>query len=89
MAQEAATGASAAAEDYVTVEYVQSLYNEMLEAAKGLDFERAQLLRDQIVKLEVEMRKKHGDQAPPSVLGSKPIPVPLPKAKKRGQWKRA
>ena len=42
MAQAAATGASAAAEDYVTVEYVQKLYEEMLEAAKVLDFERAQ-----------------------------------------------
>jgi excinuclease ABC subunit B len=89
MAQEAATGASAAAEDYVTVEYVQSLYDEMLEAAKGLDFERAQILRDQIVKVESAMKKKYGDSAPPSVLGAKPIPVPLPKAKKRGKWKRA
>jgi len=89
MAQEAATGASAAAEDYVTVEYVQSLYDEMLEDAKGLDFERAQTLRDQIVKVESELRKKHGDQAPPSVLGGKPIPVPLPRARKRGKWKRA
>jgi excinuclease ABC subunit B len=89
MAQEAATGASAAVEDYVTVEFVQKLYEEMLEAAKGLDFERAQLLRDQIVKLEGEMRKKYGDDAPPSVLGSKPIPVPLPKGRKKGKWKRA
>jgi excinuclease ABC subunit B len=89
MAEEAAMGSAAAAEDYVTVEYVQSLYNEMLESAKALDFERAQQLRDQIVKVESELKKKHGDEAPPSVLGSKPIPVPLPKAKKRGKWKRA
>jgi excinuclease ABC subunit B len=88
MAQEAATGAGAAAADYVTVEFVQSLYDEMLEAAKTLEFERAQLLRDQIVKVEAEMKKKYGDTAPPSVLGAKPIPVPLPKAKKR-RWKRA
>src|SRR5207248_9405790 len=43
LAQEAASGSSAAAEDYVTFEYVQQLFTEMLEAAKGLDFERAQL----------------------------------------------
>jgi excinuclease ABC subunit B len=89
LAQEAATGSGAAAEDYVTVEYVQSLYDEMLAAAKTLDFERAQVLRDQIVKLEAELKKKHGDAAPPSVLGSKPIPVPLPQAKRKGKWKRA
>ena len=79
----------AAAEDYVTLEFVQSLYEEMLEAAKDLDFERAQLLRDQIVKLEAEMKKKYGDEAPPSVLGGKPIPVALPKGRKgKGKWKR-
>ena len=42
LAQAAATGSTAAAEDYVTIEYVQELYAEMLEAAKVLDFERAQ-----------------------------------------------
>jgi excinuclease ABC subunit B len=90
MAQEAATGATAAAEDYVTVEYVQKLYEEMLEAAKGLDFERAQLLRDQIVKLEGELKKKYGDGAPPSVLGGKSVPVSQPVGKKgKGKWKRA
>ncbi len=88
MAQEAATGASAAAEDYVTVEYVQSLYAEMLEAAKGLDFERAQVLRDQIVKLEGELKKKHGGAAPPSVLGNKNVPVSQPVGKRKGKWKR-
>jgi excinuclease ABC subunit B len=87
-AQEAATGATAASEEYVTVEFIQKLYEEMLEAAKLLDFERAQLLRDQIVKLEAELKKKYGDSAPPSVLGNKPIPVPLPTAKKRGKWKK-
>ena len=83
LAQEAATGTSAA-EDYVTIEYVQSLYQEMLEAAKGLDFERAQLLRDQIVKLEAELRKKHGDEVP-SVLGGKVVPVSQPEPRKRGK----
>lgn len=88
MAQEAATGASATAEEYITVEYIQKLYEEMLEAAKLLDFERAQLLRDQIVKLETELKKKHGDAAPPSVLGNKSIPVPLPQPKRRGKWQK-
>jgi excinuclease ABC subunit B len=88
MAQEAATGSTAAAEDYVTVEYIQQLYEEMLEAAKKLDFERAQTLRDLIVKLEAELKKKYGDEAPPSVLGNKPIPVPLPRARKKGKWKK-
>ncbi|MBN9518223.1 excinuclease ABC subunit UvrB [bacterium] len=88
LATEAATGVTAAAEaDYVTIEYVQSLYAEMLEAAKGLDFERAQKLRDQIVKLEAELKKKYGDQAPPSVLGGKVIAPSLPEKKKRGKGK--
>src|SRR5262245_52701838 len=89
LAQAAATGATAAAEDYVTVEYVQKLYEEMLEAAKVLDFERAQALRDQIVKLEGELKKKYGDSAPPSVLGNKTVPVSQPvAAKKKGKWKK-
>jgi excinuclease ABC subunit B len=88
MAQEAATGASAATEEYITVEYIQKLYEEMLEAAKSLDFERAQIVRDQIVKLEAELKKLYGDAAPPSVLGNKPIPVPLPQPKGKGRWKK-
>jgi excinuclease ABC subunit B len=84
LAQEAATGSSAAAEDYVTIEYVQQLYQEMLDAAKGLDFERASLLRDQIVKLEQGLRKKYGDQAPPSVLGGKAV-TPAQAEPKRGK----
>ena len=64
LAQEAASGAgTAAAEDYVTFEYVQQLFAEMMDAAKLLDFERAQKLRDQIVKLETELKAKHGDAA--------------------------
>jgi excinuclease ABC subunit B len=86
MAQEAATGASAASDEYITVEFIQNLYDEMLEAAKLLDFERAQLLRDQIVKLEAELKKKYGDSAPPSVLGDKSVPVPLPQPKGRRKW---
>jgi excinuclease ABC subunit B len=85
MAQEAASGENTgAAEDYVTIEFVQQLYNEMLEAAKILDFERAQRIRDEIVKLESELRKKHGDAAPPSVLGGKTIAPSMPIPKKRG-----
>ena len=89
LAQEAATGTSAAGEDYVTFEYVQSLYEEMLASAKTLDFERAQAIRDQIVKLEAELRKKHGEHMP-SVLGNKQIPVSQPEGKKKGKgkWKK-
>lgn len=90
MAQAAATGSTAAAEDYVTVEYVQSLYEEMLEAAKLLDFERAQALRDEIVRLEGELKKKHGDAAPPSVFSNKTVPVSVPvSVKKKAKWKKA
>jgi excinuclease ABC subunit B len=93
MAQEAATGASVAAtEDYVTIEFVQQLHAEMLEAAKVLDFERAQKLRDQIIKLEAELKKKYGDAATPSVLGGKVVApsLPIPKGRpKKGNKARA
>lgn len=88
MAQEAASGSTAIAQDYVTFEYVQQLFQEMLDAAKTLDFERAQTLRDQIVKLEAEMKKKYGEDAAPSVLGGKAIPVSQPEGKKRGKGKK-
>ncbi|HSQ57329.1 MAG TPA: excinuclease ABC subunit UvrB [Gemmata sp.] len=88
LAQSAASG-SAIAGDYVTLEYVQNLYEEMLEAAKSLEFERAQILRDQIVKLETELKKKHGDAAPPSVLSGKSVPLSQPVgARRKGKWKR-
>jgi excinuclease ABC subunit B len=92
LAQEAATGASVGgpAEMGLTValEYVQKLFEEMLEAAKVLDFERAQLLRDEIVKLETDLKKQYGEVAVPSVLGSKPVPVSQPRPKKKGKWNR-
>jgi len=90
MAEAAAMGATVA-NDYITVESIQQLYEEMLEAAKVLEFERAQVLRDQIVKLENELRKKYGDQAPPSVLGGKSVATsqPLAAKKKKGKSKRA
>jgi excinuclease ABC subunit B len=88
LAQEAATGASLAADDYVTIEYVQGLFEEMLAAAKALDFERAQKLRDEIVKLETELKKKYGDAAAPSVLGGKVVVPSQPAAKKRGKGKK-
>ena len=73
----------------VGLEYVQALYNEMLEAAKALDFERAQKLRDEIVKVEAELRKRFGDAAVPSVLGGKAVPVSQPeKAKKKVKQER-
>ncbi|MDB5312250.1 MAG: excinuclease subunit UvrB [Gemmataceae bacterium] len=88
MAQEAAAGAGAAADDYVTIEFVQQLFGEMLDAAKNLDFERAQLLRDQIVKLEAELKKKYGEAAAPSVLGGKTIAPSVPEPKKRGKGRK-
>lgn len=88
-AETAALGSTAAAKDYITIEYVQKLYEEMLEAAKALDYERAQALRDQIVKLEGELKKKYGDTAPPSVFSNKTVPVSQPApAKKKGKWKK-
>ena len=46
--------------------------------------------RDQIVKLEGELKKKYGDAAPPSVLGNKTVPVSQPvAAKKKSKWKKA
>jgi excinuclease ABC subunit B len=89
LAQEAASGDSVgAADDYVAVEFVQQLYNEMLDSAKILDFERAQKIRDEIVKLESELKKRHGDGAPPSVLGGKAIAPSLPVPKKRTKGKK-
>jgi excinuclease ABC subunit B len=86
IAQEAATGASvAAADDYVTIEFVQTLYQEMLDAAKMLDFERAQKIRDEIVKLEADLKKKYGAAAAPSVLGGKVVAPSMPAPKKRGK----
>jgi excinuclease ABC subunit B len=83
LAQAAATGERAAAADYITLEYVQQLYQEMLDAAKQLDFERAQALRDQILRLESELKKKHGDAAPPSVFSNKTVPVAVPTPAKK------
>jgi excinuclease ABC subunit B len=82
LAQEAAGGTSAAQDD-VTYEYLQQLHQEMLEAAQTLDFERAQTLRDQIVRLEADLKKRLGDAAPPSVFGTKAVPVGLPQSRKR------
>ncbi|VTT99696.1 excinuclease abc subunit b : UvrABC system protein B OS=Planctomyces brasiliensis (strain ATCC 49424 / DSM 5305 / JCM 21570 / NBRC 103401 / IFAM 1448) GN=uvrB PE=3 SV=1: ResIII: Helicase_C: UvrB: UVR [Gemmataceae bacterium] len=93
LAQAAATGTAggpAEMELTVALEYVQQLYAEMLETAKALDFERAQLLRDQIVKLEADLRKKYGEAAVPSALGGKAVPVSQPTGKKKGKgkWKK-
>jgi excinuclease ABC subunit B len=47
-----ATGLSA--EQVVTTEYLAELHREMLEAAEGMEFERAALLRDKIAELKGE-----------------------------------
>jgi excinuclease ABC subunit B len=88
VALEAALGRPADLELTVALEYVQQLYTEMLEAAKALDFERAQLLRDQIVKLEGDLRKKYGNDAVPSVLGGKAVPVSQPRPARKGRRKK-
>ncbi len=92
IAQEAASGATTGPANMdltVALEYVQELYQEMLSAAKDLDFERAQSLRDQIVKLETELKKTHGDDAVPGVLGGKTVPVSQPLGKRKGKRKKA
>jgi excinuclease ABC subunit B len=93
IAQEAASGEKiggpAEMDLVVALEYIQNLYTEMLEAAKSLDFERAQLLRDQIVKLETDLKKRYGDEAVPSVLGGKAVTASQPQPKKKGKWKKA
>ncbi len=87
LAQEVVAGKEAA-DDYVTYEYVQQLYNEMLAAAQALEFERAQQLRDQIVRLEAELKRRLGPAAPPSVFGNKTAPVSMPQGRKRIGWSR-
>jgi excinuclease ABC subunit B len=42
------------AENYITQEYLEELHKEMLEAASGLEFERAAQLRDRIAQLKGE-----------------------------------
>lgn len=51
IAQEAA---GVAKQDVVTAEYLEELHKEMLEAAQGMEFERAALLRDKISELKGE-----------------------------------
>lgn len=84
LAQEAAGGAAGAADD-ISAEFVQALFAEMMGAAQALEFERAQKLRDQIVKLEAELKAKHGEAVGPSVLGGKVVAPGLPERKKRGK----
>ncbi|MCS7270969.1 MAG: UvrB/UvrC motif-containing protein, partial [Gemmataceae bacterium] len=69
----------------VTYESLQQLHAEMLAAAQKLDFERAQALRDQIVRLEAELHKRLGPAAPPSVFGNKKVPTALPTPAGRGR----
>jgi excinuclease ABC subunit B len=42
------------ADNYITQEYLEELHKEMLEAASGLEFERAAQLRDQIAQMKGE-----------------------------------
>lgn len=45
-------------EEYITQEYINELEEEMREAAKALDFEKAALLRDRIQKINDDKMKK-------------------------------
>jgi len=81
-AQEAATGGVVA--DVITAEYLEELHKEMLEAAMGMEFERAASLRDKIAVLKGEKvaspqgERKKGSRAKRSnampASGSKPAP---------------
>lgn len=88
-AEAAVTGTPQASLDMdlaVGLEYAQALYAEMLEAAKTLEFERAQKLRDEIIKLEGELRRRFGEPAVPSVLGGKAVAPSQPvKARRKGR----
>jgi excinuclease ABC subunit B len=93
LAQDAAAGGpvgtgEAEADRAVMLEYVQQLFAEMLEAAKALEFERAQLLRDQIVKLEGDLKKRYGDVAVPSVLAGKTVMPSQPQGKGKGKGRK-
>jgi excinuclease ABC subunit B len=88
LAQEAAAG-PAAADDDVSYELVQQLHQHMLEAARQLDFEQAQALRDQIVRLEAQLKQRLGDAAPPSVFGNKKALLSTPTAPTRRRNRRS
>lgn len=45
--------------EYITHEYLRELEEEMLQAAKDLDFERAAEIRDRIIKLQSEVQVEH------------------------------
>ena len=63
-AQEAALGATAKKDDYVTAEYLEEMQAEMLKAAQELDFERAAQLRDRISTLKGEATASPQGQKP-------------------------
>jgi excinuclease ABC subunit B len=54
------------ADNYITQEYLEELHKEMLEAASGLEFERAAQLRDRIAQLKgdpvatAQVKKRRG-----------------------------
>ena len=41
--------------EYVTQEYIRELEEEMLQAARDLNFEKAAEIRDRVLKLQSEM----------------------------------
>jgi excinuclease ABC subunit B len=45
--------------EYITQEYLRELEEDMLQAAKELNFEKAAEIRDRIVKLQKEVQTEH------------------------------
>ncbi len=88
--------------DYVTAEYLEQLQEEMLQAAKDLDFERAAQLRDTIRNLkrgmlerEIEKAEKEKNDARVSELSEQlaklnegSMPEPQKKKKRGGKARR-
>ena len=49
--------------EYITQEYLRELEEEMLQAAKELNFEKAAEIRDRIIKLQKEVQTEHASHA--------------------------
>jgi excinuclease ABC subunit B len=63
-AQAAAAAGAGDEADYITVEYISELQNEMIAAAESLEFERAAALRDRIEQLRDSVGQKRSQVAP-------------------------
>jgi excinuclease ABC subunit B len=66
-------------ENYVTAEYIEQLVQEMLQAAKDLNFERAAELRDLVTRLKAQLAAKEQGKSAETVP---PAPTPQQQGKK-------